>query len=73
MSGNIDLDQWLKERGIPRVWADSAIDTLRVEYPALVSALKQHSDVKAELELVLLVHRVHHGHFVLSAPKPRKS
>lgn len=66
----IDLDRWLEERGISRAWADSAVRTIRKDYPALTAAVKGQRDVVAELELVALVYNATNNRFVHTPPKP---
>jgi len=55
MSGAIDLKQWLESKGVPFEWAQTVATSIKERYPALSEALKQHKDVRGELEAIVLI------------------
>ena len=58
VNATTDIDQWLKERNISKDWAERAAMAISTEYPALAAAVKAHRDVRAELELMVLIDKV---------------
>jgi hypothetical protein len=66
---NVNLDHWLEERGMNRLWAETVVNVVRKNYPTLTAALKAHKDVVAELELMKMVHDIETNVF-LGQPDP---
>jgi hypothetical protein len=59
----VDPKSWLGSRGIEMGEAQKVAKQIKQHYPKLIEALKAHSDVRGELELVELVFHVKTGRF----------
>ncbi len=63
MSKSIDVDQWLTSRGIPPKQGRALARQVGIQYPHLSRAVRNHTRVEAELELIQLILDVQRDRF----------